>query len=149
MQGRDSPPNFSLVAGFSLRAAVPCHSAMSSDDRRSEAPQSGLLSSALSSLQGPFTAAAAGTPGGGAATPRGESFVLSVSSVLGAVMFCRGGWEGGVVWSSSSCLTRPAWEAPQLTRSWQGCGTKSSCQCQRWKARGDTPRSQGLGAMES
>ena len=67
---------------------------MSSDDRRSEAPPSGFLSSALSLLQGRFTAAAAGMPGGGAVMPRGESFVSSVSLVLGGSYVLPGGLGG-------------------------------------------------------
>ena len=66
---------------------------MSSDpDRRSDVPPSGLLSSALSSLQGRF--AAATTPGGGTVVARGELFVSSVSSVLGGSYVIPGGVTG-------------------------------------------------------
>jgi hypothetical protein len=82
-----------VVAGLSLFAVVPSQSTMSSDpERRSADPPSGLLSSALSSLQGRF--AAATTPGGGTAVARGESFVASVSSVLGGSYAIPGGVPG-------------------------------------------------------
>jgi len=122
---------------------------MSSDDCQSKAPPSGLLLSALSSLQGRFAAAAAGTPGGGVAAPRGESFVSSVSSVLGGSYVLPGGLggRGGLVIVKLVDLPSVGGSTPYEVVA--GLRTKSSCQCQRWKARGDTPRPQGLGAMES
>ena len=65
---------------------------MSYDDARRRSDEPGLLSSALSSLQGRF--AAVSTPGGGTAAARGESFVSSVSSVLGGSSVLPGGLAG-------------------------------------------------------
>ena len=66
-------------------------------DRRPEGaalPPGGHLSSALSSLQGRF-AVAASSPVGGTPVPRGESFALSVASVLGGSYVLPGGVGGG------------------------------------------------------
>ena len=65
-------------------------------DRRPEGaapPPAGRLSSALSSLQGRF-AAAASSPVGGTPAPRGESFASSVASVLGGSYVLPGGLGG-------------------------------------------------------
>ena len=56
-------------------------------------PPAGRLSSALSSLQGRF-AAAASSPVGGTPAPRGESFASSVVSVLGGSYVLPGGLGG-------------------------------------------------------
>ena len=79
-----------MVAGLSLFTVVPSHSAMSYDPKcQSDKPSSGLLSSALSLLQGRFTAAS--MPGGGTAVARGKSFVLLVTSVMGDSYVIPGG----------------------------------------------------------
>ena len=78
---------------------------MSSDPNRN-APASGLLSSALSSLQGQF--AAVSTPVGRTAVARGESLVSLVSSVLGGGSYVLPGGFGGRGPSGATIVESPS-----------------------------------------